>query len=252
MAESNQTVNHSVYFCPGCHGAGIHKTEVFSGLSRRRFLWTGISGALAATTLGVAIPKHARAQTNLSPDDALRALFEGNKRYVEKHPTSLNQDMALLRQNTLQKQEPFAGVLSCADSRVPVELAFDQTIGQIFVTRVAGNVATPEIIASLEYGAAALGTRTILVLGHGGCGAVKATMEGKAEPGQISALYAPIRPAVDAAGGNLDVAIKINARNQARLLATASPALAGLIKEGKLKIAAAYYDLGSGKVSLLA
>ena len=135
------------------------RQTVISGLSRRRFLWTGITGAVAATTLGVAIPTHARAQTNLSPDDALRALLEGNKRYVEKHPTSLSQDMALLRQNTLQKQEPFAGVLSCADLRVPVELAFDQSIGQIFVTRVAGNVATPEIIASLEYGAAALGTQ---------------------------------------------------------------------------------------------
>jgi carbonic anhydrase len=224
---------------------------VIAGLSRRRFLWTGFSGAVAAATLGMPFPDHARAQTNLSPDDALRALLDGNKRYVEKHPTLLNQDLAILRQNTLQKQDPFAGVLSCADSRVPVELAFDQSIGQIFVARVAGNVAAPEIIASMEYGAAALGTRTILVLGHGGCGAVKATMDGKAEPGQISALYAPIRPAVDAAGGNLDTAIKLNARNQARLLATASPVLAGLIKERKLKIAAGYYDLGSGKVSLL-
>jgi carbonic anhydrase len=248
MTESNLNVNHSDFFCPACCGIGDHHSK---GLSRRRLLWTGISGAFAATAFGVPFPNYARAQTNLSPDDALRALLDGNKRYVEKHPTLLNQDMAILRHNTLQKQEPFAGVLSCADSRVPVELAFDQSIGQLFVTRVAGNMAAPEIIASMEYGAAALGTRAILVLGHTGCGAVKATMDGKAEPGQISALYAPIRPAVDAAAGNLDTAIKINARNQARLLATASPVLAGLIKERKLKIAAGYYDLGSGKVSVL-
>jgi len=142
-------------------------------------------------------------------------------------------------------------VLSCADSRVPVELAFDQTIGHIFVTRIAGNLATSEIIASLEYGAAVLGTRVILVLGHGNCGAVKAAIDGKAVPGQISQLYAPLRAAVDAAGGNLDAAIRANAKIQAHLLATASPVLAGLIKEGKLNVTAGYYDVGSGMVSVL-
>jgi carbonic anhydrase len=96
-----------------------------------------------------------------------------------------------------------------------------------------------------------LGTKIILVLGHGSCGAVKAAMGGKAVPGQISALYAPIRPAVEAAGGDLDAAIKINSKIQTNLLASASTVLVGLIKEGKLKIAASYYDLGSGKVSLL-
>jgi carbonic anhydrase len=232
-------------------GCGIHQAKAISRLSRRSFLWAGLSGATAAT-LGMTISKRATAQSALSPDDALRTLLEGNGRFVQKRLTSFDEDLAILRQNTVAKQEPFAAVLSCADSRVPVELAFDQSIGHIFVVRVAGNVATPEIIASLEYGAAVLSTKTILVLGHGGCGAVKATMDGKAVPGQISALYAPIRPAVDAAGGNLDVAIRINAKSHAKLLATASPVLAGLIKEGKLKIAAGYYDLDSGKVSLLA
>jgi carbonic anhydrase len=142
-------------------------------------------------------------------------------------------------------------VLSCADSRVPVEIAFDQTIGHVFVSRVAGNIATSEIIASLEYGAAVLGTKAILVLGHGSCGAVKAAIDGKAVPGQISQLYAPLREAVDAAGGVLDAAIRQNARIQAHLLATASPLLGGLMHEGKLKIAAGYYDLGSGAVTLL-
>ena len=91
-------------------------------------------------------------------------------------------------------------MLSCADSRVPVELVFDQTIGHIFVTRVAGNVATSEIIASLEHRAAVLGTKVILVMGHAGCGAVKATIQGAEVPGQISALYPHIQPAVDQAG----------------------------------------------------
>ena len=145
--------------------------------------------------------------------------------------TSCSTDLAILKKNTVTKQEPFAAVLSCADLRVPVELVFDQSIGQIFVTRVAGNIASPDIIASLEYGAVVLGTKAILVLGHSNCGAVKAAMAGKAVPGQISALYAPIQPAVEAAGGNLEAAIKANAKNQANLLATASPVLAGLIEK---------------------
>jgi carbonic anhydrase len=134
---------------------------------------------------------------------------------------------------------------------VPVELVFDQSIGHLFVVRLAGNVATSEVIASLEYGAAVLGTKTILVLGHGNCGAVKATIDGKAVPGQISQLYAAIRPAVDTAGGNLDAAIKANAKIQAHLLGTASPLLASLIKERKLSVAAGYYDLASGHVTVL-
>jgi carbonic anhydrase len=73
-----------------------------------------------------------------------------------------------LKQNTIEKQEPFAAVLSCADSRVPIELVFDQSIGKIFVTRIAGNIATSEIIASLEYGAAVLGTKIMMVMGHSG------------------------------------------------------------------------------------
>ena len=140
------------------------------------------------------------AQSTLTPDEALKALMDGNQRYVGGQLKSLNEDLAILKAKTAEKQEPFAAVLSCADSRVPVEIVFDQSIGQIFVVRVAGNIATPEIIASLEYGVAVLGTRVLMVLGHGNCGAVKATIDGKAVPGQISALYAPIRPAVDEAG----------------------------------------------------
>ena len=87
-------------------------------------------------------------------------------------------------------------MLSCADSRVPVEMVFDQTIGHIFVARVAGNMATPEIIASLEFGAVVLGTKVIMVLGHASCGAVKAAIQGKPVPGQISALFPPLQPAV--------------------------------------------------------
>jgi carbonic anhydrase len=232
--------------CAACAG---------EGLSRRGFLSGAAVTTAAAVAVGAAIdmaaPRVAYAQSTLTPDAALQALMDGNRRFTERKMTAFDEDLSILKQNTVEKQEPFAAVLSCADSRVPVEIAFDQSIGHLFVARVAGNITTPEITASLEYGAVVLGTKVIMVLGHGNCGAVKATMEGKAVPGQISALYAPIRPAVDAAPGNAEEATKINAKNQARILSQASPVLAGLIKDNKLKVVAAHYDLANGRVSLL-
>ncbi|MGA7237910.1 MAG: carbonic anhydrase [Bryobacteraceae bacterium] len=156
-----------------------------------------------------------------------------------------------MKQNTAEKQEPFAAVLSCADSRVPVEIVFDQTIGHIFVARVAGNVLTPEIIASLEYGVAVLGVSAILVMGHANCGAVKAAIQGKEVLGQISALYPHIQPAVDQAGPNLEASIKTNAKLQSTLLRKASTVVSEFVKGGKLKVAAGYYDIAGGGVTLL-
>src|SRR5262249_29184946 len=142
-------------------------------------------------------------------------------------------------------------VLSCADSRVPVELVFDQTIGHIFVCRIAGNVTTPEIIASLEYGAAVLGIRVILVLAHSNCGAVAAAIKGSAVPGQISALYPHIRPAIDLAGPNIEAASKANAKIQATLLSDASTVIAGLVTDKKIKVVPAYYDVKNGMVTVV-
>jgi carbonic anhydrase len=107
------------------------------------------------------------------------------------------------------------------------------------------------MIASLEYGAAVLGTKVILVLGHGGCGAVKAAIAGKDVPGQISALYLPLRPAIDEAGSDLTAAIKANARIQAKLLRQCSTVISGLIKANKIAVAAAYYHISDGTVSML-
>jgi carbonic anhydrase len=196
-------------------------------------------------------PRAAYAQSKLNPDAALQELIEGNRRFTSGRLTAHEQDLTILKQNTIEKQEPFAALLSCADSRVPVEMVFDQSIGHLFVTRVAGNVVTPEIIASLEYGAAVLGTKVILVMGHAGCGAVKATIQAKEVPGQISALYPHIQPAIDQAGPNLEAATKANAKIQATLLREASTVIAGLVKEGKLKVLAGYYEIANGAVSLL-
>ena len=220
-----------------------------SALARRRFLALG-AGASLAGAAGL-LPRRAEAQTTLSPDAALDQLMAGNKRYVASDMTSFKEDLALQKSRTVEKQEPFAAVLSCADSRVPVEIVFDQSIGRLFVTRVAGNVATTEIIASLEYGAAVLGTRVILVLGHQGCGAVKAALGGKAVPGQISALYARMQPAVEQGGHDYETTARLNAKIQADLLRTASPLLVEMINDGRLKIAAGYYSLETGTVSLL-
>jgi carbonic anhydrase len=187
----------------------------------------------------------------LSPDAAVQQLIDGNARFAAGRITSFEEDLSILKAKTAEKQEPFAAVLSCADSRVPVELIFDQSIGHLFVTRVAGNIATSPMIASLEYGVAVLGTKAIMVLGHANCGAVKASIEAKPVPGQISALYPYIRPAVELAGPNLEPTIKANAKMQAALLRQASPVLAEHIKQNQLKIVAAYYDLASGRVTVL-
>jgi carbonic anhydrase len=221
--------------------------------SRRRLLQLGLAGTAALTTGGFEFlrPSQLQAQSTMTPDAALAELMDGNKRFTTGKLTAHDHDLAILKQHTEEKQEPFAAVLSCADSRVPVELVFDQSIGHIFVTRVAGNIITPEIIGSLEYGAAVLGTKVILVMGHANCGAVSAAIKGKGVPGQISALFPHIQPAIDQAGTNLEAATKANAKIQATLLSEASTVISGMVKEGKVKVVAGYYDLGTGAVTLV-
>jgi carbonic anhydrase len=221
---------------------------------RRQFFQTVLSSAVVevAVQAGIelAAPLKLCAETGLSADAALEELLAGNQRFAANQLTSIEQDLTILKERTVGKQEPFAAVLACADSRVPVELVFDQTIGHIFVTRVAGNIVTSEIIASLEYGVAVLGVKTLLVLGHGNCGAVKAAMKADAVPGQISTLYPHLRQAVEQSDGNFDKAIEANTKIQAELLRTSSTVIRDAFKAGKLKVAAGVYDLAAGKVTL--
>jgi carbonic anhydrase len=230
-------------------------SRIESGPSRRNFLRNTTRGTIVAMGSGLgmkfALPSLALAQNPSNPDAALQELTAGNQRFVAGRLTAHEHDLDILKQHTIEKQEPFATVLACADSRVPVELIFDQSIGHIFVTRIAGNFMTPEVIASIEYGAAVLGTKVILVMGHSGCGAVNAAIQAKEVPGQISALYSHLQPAVDQAGPNLAAAIRANALIQAALLRKASTVVSGLLKENKLKVIAAYYALASGSVTLL-
>jgi carbonic anhydrase len=222
--------------------------------SRRQFLQSVLSsaavGVAARTGIEFASPPTVKAQSNLTPDAAIQELLDGNQRFAANQLTSIAQDLTILKEKTVDKQEPFAAVLACADSRVPVELIFDQSIGHIFVTRVAGNIVTPEIIASLEYGVAVLGAEALLVLGHNSCGAVKAAMKADAVPGQISTLYPHLRQAVEQSGGNVATAIQANAKIQAELLRTSSTVIRDAVKAGKLRVESAVYDLTTGKVTL--
>jgi carbonic anhydrase len=214
-------------------------------------LLTGAAAALAdADVFGTGAPRSVAVQANMTPDAAIKELVAGNQRFASNQLTSIQHDLEVLKNRTAEKQEPFAAVLACADSRVPVELIFDQTIGEIFVTRLAGNLVTPEIIASLEYAVAVLGVEVVLVLGHANCGAVKAALKADTVPGQISALYPPLRRAVEQAGGDLATAIEINSRVQADMLRTSSTVIRDAVSAGKVKVISGVYDLASGRVSL--
>jgi carbonic anhydrase len=211
-----------------------------------------MTGLAAAGVVGGAIGQSvdAGAQSPTGAEGAIRELMAGNERFVAEKLSSFSQDLAILKEGTVEKQEPFAAVLSCADSRVPVELIFDQSIGHLFVTRVAGNMVTPEIIGSLEYGVAVLGVKAILVLGHAKCGAVSAAMKGQEVPGQISVLYQHMMPAIEGIS-DVAAAVKANAAFQAKLLSESSTVIAKAIKDDGVKVVAGYYDLGSGRVALL-
>ena len=213
--------------------------------TRRQFV-AGLSAAGVAGGLGWT---SAFAQSGMTADAAMRELMAGNERYAAGKITSFAEDLEILKAKTVNKQEPFAAVLSCADSRVPVEILFDQSINHIFVCRVAGNVVTPEIMASLEYGVAVLGTKAILVLGHTNCGAISAAVQAKEVPGQISALYQHLMPGTRDANGDVAKAVSLNAAFQARLLRESSTVIAKAVKEGRVKVGAGVYDLGTGRVA---
>ncbi len=182
-----------------------------------------------------------------SPDEALAVLSEGNRRFVAGLAAGPRRDPARLRE-VAPRQAPFAAFLGCADSRVPVELVFDQGFGDLFVVRLAGNIASTEAIASLEFSVAVLGVKILYILGHSSCGAVAATIRAEPVPGQISTLFQHIRPAVRAAKGDLEASIIENVREQATIVAEASPVIAGLIREGKVKVVGGVFHLASGVV----
>jgi carbonic anhydrase len=227
-------------------------------LSRRnsfKFVAGAIGTGILAAGAGAdfAAPEPAIAQNDLTPDAALKKLMDGNKRFVDRKRQNPNQDLVHLAE-VAKSQKPFAAILGCADSRFPSEIIFDQGFGDLFVCRVAGNVATPEEIGSLEFGTLVLGAKVLVVVGHKRCGAVDATIKGAQVPGQIGSLLDAIKPAVESSkgqgGDRLENASKANVLLQANRL-KASPVISKLIEEKKLKVVGGYYDLDTGAVNIL-
>ncbi len=212
---------------------------------------TGIIAARAGAEL--AAPEPVIAENPPNPDRALQLLIKGNERFVENKRKFPDQDWKRITE-VAPSQAPFAAILGCADSRVPAEIVFDRGFGDIFVCRVAGNVATPEEIGSLEFGTLILEAKVLMVLAHERCGAVKAAIQGGALPGNINSLTQAIQPAVNSTsnqpGDPVENACKANARLQANRL-KASPVINQLIQENKLKVVPAYYDLDTGAVTIL-
>jgi carbonic anhydrase len=199
-------------------------------------------------------------QSALTPDKVLTDLMAGNARFA----TGKIGDLEIKRRiaNSAEGQYPKAVVLSCLDSRVPVELIFDQRIGDIFVGRVAGNIEDVDQLGSMEFATKLSGAKLVFVLGHTACGAVKGACDG-AKLGNLTALLARIRPAVEAVQGfkpearnsaNKEFVEKVTEENVRETMADIrkdSPVLAELEASGKIKIVGGIYDLQTGKVTLL-
>jgi carbonic anhydrase len=187
-------------------------------------------------------------------DDALARLMAGNQRYVRLAQQYPNQSLAR-RKELVKGQHPFAIILACADSRVSPELLFDQGLGDLFVIRVAGNIADDAILGSIEYAVEHLGTKLVMVLGHEKCGAVSAAVEGGIAPGHIQAVVAAIQPSVAASskepGDRVHNCVIANARRVARQIRECEPVLKESVEKHGLKVVAADYALDSGKVNLL-
>ncbi|HEU4560491.1 MAG TPA: carbonic anhydrase [Longimicrobium sp.] len=214
---------------------------------------SALSGA-AALGAGLALPEPADAAWEQepidTPDKALDALKKGNERFVERGMTTPQRRLVCPADGRPPTQTPFAAILSCADSRVPVELLFDEGFGRLFVCRSAGNITTSELIGSLEYGVAVLGALVVVVLGHNDCGAVKETMAATPAPGQITSIYSRIYPAVARSDGNLALAIEENVKEQVMLLRRASTVIRQR-EPRSVRVVGATYDLCGGAVRWL-
>jgi carbonic anhydrase len=230
---------------------------------RREILRFAVAAAAGLAFASPASAKDAKPppkpQNVVSPDSSLELLLKGNQRYVEG--VSRRHDFKHEREPLVGGQNPFASVLSCADSRIAPEYAFDTGRGDLFVCRVAGNFANDDTIASLEYSVAVLGTPLILVLGHESCGAVDATIkslkDGTTLPGHLPLLVKALAPAVKASqdqpGDKLANAIKRNVIDTVAKLKSATPILSAAVdpKFGKLKVVGGIYRLKDGKVEMI-
>jgi carbonic anhydrase len=229
----------------------------------KELLMKKISLSILVLLLAAALAAPAAATSagsGISTDEALRLLKEGNARYAEdklKHP---RQDQARRALTAAQGQHPLATVLTCSDSRVPAEIIFDQGIGDLFVVRVAGNVAATDEVGSMEYAVDHLATPVVVVLGHTQCGAVTAVVDDTKLPPNIATLVEPIKPAVDKAreanpqaakDALLKAAITNNVWQALEDMLRLSPIIREKVRDGKARVVGALYDLDSGQVQWL-
>jgi carbonic anhydrase len=223
-----------------------------------------LAGAGSMATLPAQQPLRERVltaeeQKALTPDTVMERLKEGNKRFVNNNVTA--RDHSAMVRNAAAAQYPKAVILSCVDSRIPVEDVFDKGIGDLFVARVAGNFVNEDILGSMEFGCKVSGAKLILVLGHESCGAIKAAID-NVQLGNITAMITKIKPAVvksqkfsgDKTSKNAafveDVA-KNNVLNTIETIRSKSPVLKEMADKGEIKIVGAYYNLKSGEVIFL-
>lgn len=230
-------------------------------VSRRGLIAGGMALSLAAPFVAQAAAQEKVADdvaAPVSPEEALQRLIDGNARYVANAP--INTDYSVDRVSRATSQRPFAAIISCSDSRVAPELVFDQGPGELFVIRIAGNFLSEEGLATLEFGAAVLGIKTVVVLGHTGCGAVVATItsitDNELPPGHLPSLVNAIRPAVydvmaDDPADLLAAATAQNAKLNAERSLTVGPILSAAAAAGTLSAKAGIYDILTGKVEFL-
>lgn len=230
------------------------------GINRRSALKLGCSGllglaggALLWPTKSTAASASSPSTSNLTPQQALERLMAGNQRFIQHHLQHPDQSEDRVKELT-QAQHPFVTVLSCADSRVTAEIIFDQGLGDIFDVRVAGNIATPEVVGSIEYAVELLGTPLLMVLGHERCGAVTAAVENGPLPGEIGTFVQAILPAVKRVKGQpgdaVDNAVSANVRYQMEQLMR-SQLVRDRQQSGQLQMIGARYDLDTGAVTLV-
>lgn len=189
--------------------------------------------------------------------DALERLRKGNRRFVAGETTTSSAINPVSRAELVGGQHPYAVILACSDSRVPVQLIFDEGPGDLFIIRVAGNISSPTQIGSIEYAVTQLGVQLVVVLGHSGCGAVAAALDSVAAQApqastNLEAIIDEIRPALDSLENvTLDEAVLANVRHSVDKLSENSPILAQLVKDRNLTVTGAIYALENGEVTFL-
>lgn len=215
---------------------------------------TILSSALLMVFSGIALAQ------SLSPEQAQRRLDDGNARFATGRSVNPRSDATRRHETAEQGQRPFATILTCADSRVPVERIFDQGLGDVFVVRVAGNICDNDEAATIEYGAGHLKTPLLVVMGHSQCGAVKAAVTEAPVEGQIRTIVDQIDPAVRSARQQnpllkgdalLDSAIQANVMHSIAELLGESEEIRGLVREDRLRVVGAVYDIAGGRVNWL-